>query len=206
METSHKVLRNSTCSVAHSKAQSLCFCLSFWDTDFISTETLYKLKRRRSCRSIQCFNSKSSKKKNPKRFLCVFVDVLSITVKVMLADSHHVPRHCLAWIARGTRWHFQHKHTIMYRAPPVCSLLAQPVSQSTGTELWWQFGFSCAFLQGHNPDSQIEPVLHAHTDHIICHFTKHADKYCSFVCFLICQPNIDRCTDLAKLCCPFCQM
>lgn len=51
----------------------------------------------------------------------------------MLADSYHVPKRHLAWMARGTKWHFQHKHIIMCADLSVRPLLAQPVGQGAGT-------------------------------------------------------------------------
>lgn len=46
-----------------------------------------------------------SEQKAPKLFFFffpfVFVDVLFLPVTVMLADAHHVPERCLAWIAKG---------------------------------------------------------------------------------------------------------
>lgn len=56
---------------------------------------------------------------------------------------------------------------------PVCSLLAQPVSQGTGTELWCQSAFSCASQWGLDPHGQMELASHVH--------------------FLICPPNITFC-------------
>ncbi len=129
-----------------------------------SFETHYEVKVRRFQCCIKCFISNLNKKQWLKAlFSYVFANVLSSSVKVMLADSHHVPKNCLAWIVRSTRWHFQHKHMIMCSALPVRSLLAQPVSQGTGTQLWCQSGLSCASLQGHDPCRQMEAALHSHT-------------------------------------------
>lgn len=80
---------------------------------------------------------------------------------------------------------------------PDRSLLAQPVSQGTETELWCQSGFSCAALRGRDPHSQMEPALHSHRDinHLMCNFMKHTEIV---HLFLICQPNIALCAASAN--------
>ena len=198
-------------------SSKLCYCLSFWDTDFNSIETHYKVKG--TCFHCSIKRYKSHLNSFQKLFfpclcwrppLCCESDVARFASRTPSA----------VWLGpkRGTRWHFQHKHIITSSALPVHSLLAQPVSQGAGTELWCQSGFSCAALQGHDPHNQMEPALHTHThthihthththvNHVMCNFTKHTNKDHSFVSFQICQPNIDFCTAFANSLCPFCQM
>lgn len=112
-------------SVAHSKSQSRATV--YLPGMLISTlETHYEVNGRCSQCSIWCYASNLSTKKKPKAFkvsLC-----MSSPSPPKLADSHHVPKNPLAWIARGTKWHFQHKHMIMCADLSVRLLLAQPVS------------------------------------------------------------------------------
>lgn len=112
-------------SVAHSKSQSRAAV--YLPGMLISApETHYKVKGRCSQCSIWCSASNPSRKKKPKAFKVSLS--MSSPSPPKLADPHHAPKHRLARIARGTKWHFQHKHMIMCADLSVRLLLAQPVS------------------------------------------------------------------------------
>lgn len=111
---------------------------------------------------VLCIKSEQGKKKkkSPKLLKCLCVSSPS----PRKADSHHVPKRRLAWIARGAKWHFQHKQMIMCADLSVRPLLAQPVGQGAGTRapvpVWPQLRLSAG-------TSGANGALHTSTQFVI---------------------------------------
>lgn len=116
---------------------------------------------------------KSEQEKKPRAFK-VSLKCISSPSPPKLADSHHVPQRRLAWTARATKGHFQHKHMIMCADLSVRLLLAQ------GQERRCQCRLSCAPLQGRRAGWSQRCAHSAYTN-IISHFNKPANNEHSFV-------------------------